>query len=58
MRIDISGGLANPGTAPELVKLYIKAVVAFWVDNPTSAAGRGEPGDQLHRLLDRERIWA
>jgi len=58
VRVDITAGLVDPTTAPEQVKLYIKALVSFWVDNPAAAAGRGDPGDQLHRLLDRERIWS
>jgi len=58
VRIDISGGLANPGTAPEVVKLYIKALVSVWVRNPDAAQQRAlEPNPLFDRLLDRERLW-
>ena len=43
VRVDITAGPEDPhGTVDETVKLYIKAMVTHWVDNP-SASGSTTP---------------
>jgi hypothetical protein len=58
VRIDLTAGPADPSTAPDLVKLYIKAMVAGWVNNP-DAVGRGAltPNPMFASLLDREILF-
>ena len=58
VRIDLTAGPADPSTAPDLVKLYIKAMVAGWVNNP-DAVGRSAltPNPMFASLLDREILF-
>lgn len=58
VRVTITGGLADPSTAPESIKLYIKALVSVWINNP-DAAQRGalQVNPHFDRLLDPERLW-
>lgn len=58
VRIDFTAGPTDPRTAPEQVKLYIKALVAVWMRNPEAAqARRLETSPLFDRLLDSERLW-
>lgn len=59
VRVDVTAGSATPTTTtPECVKTFIKAAVAFWVDNPTEgASGSLSEAPRLGRLLDPERLW-
>lgn len=59
VRVDVTAGPSNPATSPEPVKLYIKALVAWWVDNPSAvAAGNLQEAPFLRNLLDPVRLWA
>jgi uncharacterized phiE125 gp8 family phage protein len=59
VRVDVTAGPADPTTAPESVKLYIKALVAWWIDNPSAVAHGGvQPAPFLRSLLDPVRLWA
>lgn len=58
VRIDFTAGPASPDDVPEQVKLYIKAQVAAWADNPSGLiAGNLQPHPFLERLLDAEVLW-
>lgn len=59
VRVDITSGSETPrANTPECVKLYIKALVAHWVDNPSAASDRSTTEVPfLGRLLDPERLW-
>lgn len=59
VRVDVTAGSATPTTTtPECIKTFIKAAVAFWVDNPTEgASGSLSEAPRLGRLLDPERLW-
>ena len=59
VRIDITAGAETADDVPECVKLYIKALVAWWVDNPSAVAdGRLQEAPFLANLLDPVRVWA
>ena len=59
VRVDITAGPADPTTADACVKVYIKALVAWWIDNPSAAApGNVQPAPYLRSLLDPVRLWA
>lgn len=58
VRITLTAGPADPADVPAAVKLYIKANVAAWVDNPAAmAAGSLQVSPLFERLLDRERLY-
>ena len=59
VRVDITAGAATAADVPESVKLYIKALVAHWVDNPGAApqGQRGEVDPLFARLLDPVRVY-
>ena len=58
VRVDVTAGPLDPATADACVKLYIKAMVAWWIDNPSAAAAKGtEPAPFLRNLLDPVRLW-
>jgi uncharacterized phiE125 gp8 family phage protein len=59
VRVDATAGSAAPAAdTPETVKTFIKACVAFWLDNPTEgASGSLAEAPRLGRLLDPERLW-
>ena len=59
VRVDITAGPADPTTADPCVKLYIKALVAWWIDNPSAmAAGNLQEAPFLRSLLDPVRLWS
>jgi len=59
VQIDLTAGAASAVQVPECVKLYIKALVAWWIDNPSAAApGNVQPAPYLRSLLDPVRLWA
>ena len=59
VRIDLTAGAALAVAVPECVKLYIKALVAWWIDNPSAAAaGNFQEAPFLRALLDPVRLWA
>ena len=54
VRIEITAG----GPADEQVRLYIKAVVAHWLNHPEAAqAGAMTPNPLFERLLDRAAVY-
>jgi len=58
VRIDLTAGETDADDVPECVKLYIKALVAWWVDNPSAAApGSLDTAPFLRSLLDPVRLW-
>ena len=58
VRIDLTAGAADAADVPECVKLYIKALVAHWVDNPSAAAaGNTAEAPFLGLLLDPARLY-
>ena len=58
VRVDITVGAANAATVPECVKLFIKALVAHWVDSPQAAHARTLMlAPFLRSLLDPVRLW-
>lgn len=57
VRFDFTVGPADPpATVDACVKVFIKAVVAYWHDNPAAADG-GDVPRRLLGLLDPERLW-
>lgn len=58
VRLDFTAGPATAADVPAAVKLYIKASVSAWVNNP-DAADRKElrPNPLFERLLDGPRLW-
>ena len=59
VRVDVTAGPADPTTADACVKLYIKALVAWWIDNPSTVVdGSVQPAPFLRNLLDPARLWA
>lgn len=59
VRVDVTAGPADPTSADACVKLYIKALVAWWIDNPSAVvAGSLQPAPFLRNLLDPARLWA
>lgn len=62
VRIDLTAGPTGAGgelPVPESVKLYIKACVAGWANNPDAVSARKlEPSPMLAGLLDAERLWS
>jgi len=59
VRVEITSGAASAAGVPEVVKLYIKACVAHWVDNPGAqpANGKAETSPLFDRLLDSVRVY-
>mgnify|MGYP000924618929 CR=1 FL=1 len=59
VRIDLTGGIADPDEVPECVKLYIKAHVAAWLDTPAAqrVSQQLNPNPLFACLLDSERLW-
>lgn len=58
VRVDMTVGAANAATVPECVKLFIKALVAHWVDSPQAAHARTLMlAPFLRSLLDPVRLW-
>lgn len=58
VRVDVTAGPADPTTADACVKLYIKALVAWWIDNPSAVvAGSLQAAPFLRNLLDPVRLW-
>lgn len=58
VRIDITAGPTSSSQVPEQVKLYIKALVSFWVNRPDAGqVGPLQTNPHFDRLLDRERLW-
>lgn len=58
VRVDFTAGPADPSEVPEQVKVFIKAQVASWVNNPEALSGRTvQFNPLLERLLDAERLW-
>lgn len=59
VRIDLTAGAADATQVPECVKLFIKALVAHWVNQPEAATARSmAQAPFLSMLLDGERLWA
>lgn len=59
VRVDITAGPVDPTTADACVKVYIKALVGWWIDNPGAVAqGNMQPAPYLRNLLDPVRLWA
>lgn len=58
VRIDLTAGVTDTAAVPECVKLFIKALVAYWLDNPgaTAAASLAE-APFLRSLLDPAKIY-
>ena len=58
VRIDLTAGAADAAAVPECVKLYIKALVAWWVENPSAGAPDNlQEAPFLRALLDPVRLW-
>jgi uncharacterized phiE125 gp8 family phage protein len=58
VRIDLTSGAADATGVPESVKLFIKACVAYWIDNPQAASPTGVALPMhLGHLLDRQRLY-
>jgi len=53
VRIDLTAGATDAADVPECVKLYIKACVAYAIENPTDPA----PPAGLAFLLDSARVY-
>lgn len=53
VRIDLTAGTTDAADVPECVKLYIKACVAYAIDNPSDPA----PPRSLASLLDSARVY-
>lgn len=60
VQVDLTAGPEAPVDVPAAVKLYIKAMVAAWLDTPAAQrVSQQLPANPLaERLLDRERLWA
>ena len=58
VRIDLTAGVDEAGEVPQCVRLYIKALVAYWVDNPAAAGpANREAAPFLRALLDPVRVY-
>lgn len=58
VRVDITAGVAAASGVDEAVKLYIKALVAYWIDTPHAATPSAEQVPaHLVRLLDGQRLY-
>ena len=58
VRIDLTTGATDPDAVAESVKLFIKACVAYWIDNPQAASATGVALPMhLGHLLDRQRLY-
>lgn len=57
VRIDLTAGPAAPANVPESVKLYIKASVSAWVNNPDAIGKAFAANPLFERLLDAERLY-
>jgi uncharacterized phiE125 gp8 family phage protein len=58
VRLNITAGAASPADVGEDVRLYIKAMVAHWIDHPGAVAESGlEPHPIYARLLDRAKVY-
>jgi uncharacterized phiE125 gp8 family phage protein len=58
VRIDLTAGAADAAAVPECVKLFIKALVAYWIDTPgATAAGSLAEAPFLRSLLDPAKIY-
>lgn len=58
VRVDITAGPTSASQVAESVKLYIKALVSVWINNPDAAQrGAMQTNPMFDRLLDRERLW-
>lgn len=58
VRIDLTAGAADATAVPECVKLFIKALVAHWINSPEAAGARSmERAPFLGALLDPVRLW-
>lgn len=58
VRIDLTAGATDAATVPECVKLYVKAMVAYWVDNPGAAVANNlQEAPFLRLLLDPVRLY-
>ena len=59
VRIDLTAGAATAADVPECIKLYIKALVAHWCNNPEAATSKSTAeAPFLSCLLDPVRLWA
>lgn len=59
VRLTFTAGAALAADVPECVKLYIKALVAWWIDNPAACAKNDmQEAPYLSTLLDSQRLWA
>ena len=59
VRIDLTAGATDADDVPECVKLYIKALCAWWIDNPSAGTpGSLQEAPFLRALLDPVRTWA
>ena len=59
VRVDLTAGATSAAAVPECVKLYIKALVAWWIDNPSAGTpGSLQEAPFLRALLDPVRLWA
>lgn len=58
VRIDLTAGETDPQAVPECVRLYIKALVAYWIDTPVAASGASlEEAPFLRMLLDPAKLY-
>jgi len=59
VHIDLTAGPLTPAEVEPCVKLYIKAQVSAWINNPDALAHKDfVPSPLLAHLLDSERLWA
>jgi hypothetical protein len=58
VRIDLTAGVDDASEVPECVRLYIKALVAYWIDSPAAAGpANREEAPFLSALLDPVRVY-
>lgn len=59
VKVDFTAGPASRDNVDEAVKLFIKAHVAAWVDNPQALSSKQvELSPLLNHLLDEQRLWS
>lgn len=58
VRIDLTAGAESAAEVPPCVAMYIKAMVAFWIDNPAAASGASlAEAPFLRSLLDPVKLY-
>lgn len=57
VRVGITMGATSAATVPAVIKLFIMAMVAYWIDNPEAFTDRQHhPAPYLRDTLDAERV--